>query len=76
MDAVAAGLGRQIGAVVQDEGDVARLGDREQDVDGAADRVVIDILQPQLETGDVAAVKACSSRGAKVAGSRAGGVQM
>jgi hypothetical protein len=55
MDAVAIELGGEIGAVVHDEGDAAALCDRLQDAGGAPDRVVVDILEAQLQAGDVAA---------------------
>ena len=57
MHAVAAGRERQIGPVVHQEGDAARLRDRPQHVGGAADRVVVDVLQPQLHAGDVAGIE-------------------
>ena len=57
MDAVAAGGEREVGPVVHDEGDVARLRDRPQHVGGAADRVVVDILEAKLHAGDVAGIE-------------------
>jgi hypothetical protein len=48
-DVVHAGLSGGDGAVVP------ILGDRFQDASGAADRVVVDVLQAQLQAGDVAA---------------------
>ena len=50
-------LGGEVGAVVEDEGDVAGLRDRPQHVAGAPDRVVVRVLQPQLHAGDVAGVE-------------------
>jgi hypothetical protein len=55
MDAVAIELGGEIRAVVHDEGDAAILRDRLQDSRGLADRVVVDVLEAQLQAGDVAA---------------------
>jgi hypothetical protein len=55
MHAVAVQFRREIGAVVHDEGDVARLRDRAQVIAGAADRVVVDVLQAELQAGDIAA---------------------
>ncbi len=57
MDAVAAGLGRQVGPVVHQEGDVARLRHRGQDFGGVADGVVVEVLEAQLHAGDVAGVQ-------------------
>ena len=57
MDAVAAGRGGEIGTVVQDEGDVARLGDRPQHVARAPDLVVARVLEAELHAGDVAGVE-------------------
>ena len=53
MDAVRAELRREIGTVVQDEGDARGLRDRYQHIGGAADVVVSDILHAQLQRGDV-----------------------
>ena len=64
MHAVAIELHREVGPVVHDEGDVALLADRPQRVGGAGDGVVGDVLQPQLEGRDVAAVEG----GAQVVG--------
>src|SRR5439155_8578333 len=55
MHAVAAELGGKVGAVVHDEGDAALLRDRLQDLRGAPDRGIVDLLQPQLQAGDIAA---------------------
>ena len=57
MHAVAAQFGGQVGPVVEDEGGAMRLHDGAQAIDGAADLVVADMLQAQLERGDVAAVQ-------------------
>ena len=71
MDAVAAQLGGEIGPVVHQEGDVARLRDRHQDFGGAADVVVRDVLQPQLQPGDVAGLERARQRVGKTARARA-----
>jgi hypothetical protein len=55
MHPVAIELGGEVGAIVHDERDIARLGDRLQNAGGAADRVVVQILQPQLQASDVTA---------------------
>ena len=55
MHPVAVELGGEVGAIVHDERDIARLGDRLQNAGGAPDRVVVDVLQPQLQAGDIAA---------------------
>ena len=55
MHPVAVQLSRQIRPVVHDEGDAALLRDRLQDVGGAPDLLVFDILQPELQAGDIAA---------------------
>jgi hypothetical protein len=55
MHPVAIEFGGQVGAIVHDERDTARLRDRLQHAGGAPDRVVIDVLQAQLQTGDIAA---------------------
>ena len=64
MDAVAAGFGGDVGAVVDEEGDAALLGDGPQAVAGPADEVglrrlvgVARRLQPHLHAGDVAGVE-------------------
>jgi hypothetical protein len=66
MDAVAAELGGEVGPVVEDEGDAAGLRDRAQDRGGTADRVVVDVLQPQLQAGDVAAGERLFETGGKL----------
>ena len=55
MHAVTAQFCGQVGTVVQDEGGVMGLHRRAQRVGGAADFIVADILQAQLEAGDIAA---------------------
>ena len=64
MHAVAIELHREVGAIIHDEGDTALLADRPQRIGGPDDRLVGDVLQPQLEGRDVAAVEG----GAKVVG--------
>ena len=60
VDAVGAGLQDKVGAVVEEEGDAARLGDREKGVDGAAPVVVVGFLEAKLDGGDVACVEGAS----------------
>jgi len=55
MDPVAIELSGEIWPVVHDERDIAVLGDRLKDPRGAPDRVVVDVLQTQLQTGHIAA---------------------
>jgi hypothetical protein len=55
MHAITIKLGGKVGTIVHDERDIACLGDRLQNAGGAADRVVVHILQTQLQAGDVAA---------------------
>src|ERR1019366_10413817 len=55
MHAVAAQLGGEVGAVIEDEGGAMRLHQRAQHIRGAADLVVAGLLEAQLEGGDVAA---------------------
>ena len=50
-------LGGEIGAIVHNECDVAVLRDRLQDSRGTADRVIVDVLQAQLQARNVAAFK-------------------
>src|SRR5260221_4731056 len=57
MHAVAIELGGEVRAVVHDEGDAEILCDRLQDARRAPDRVVVDILEAQLQAGDIAAGK-------------------
>jgi len=57
MDAVAIELHGEVGPVVHDEGDAALLADRTQRVGRAGDRVVVDVLEAQLEGRDIAAVE-------------------
>ena len=51
------GLGSEVRPVVQDEGDVADLDQRPERIDRAADLIVRDVLQPQLDTGDIAGIQ-------------------
>ena len=55
--AVAARRGGQVGPVVHDEGDAPVLRDRAQPVRRAADIVVADVLEAQLDAGDVAGIQ-------------------
>ena len=55
MHTVAIELGGKVGTIVHDERNIARLSDRLQNAGGAADRVIVDILQAQLQAGDIAA---------------------
>src|SRR4051794_14773565 len=55
MHPVAIELGGKVGTIVHNERDITRLGNRLQNAGGAADRVVLQILEPQLQTGDIAA---------------------
>ena len=57
MHAVAAQFGGEIGPVVEDEGDAGRLRDGHQGFDGAADFVVADVFQAQLQRRDIAALE-------------------
>jgi hypothetical protein len=56
MGAVAAGIGYEIGAVVQDQRDATRLGDGAHQLDRMADVVVGCVFQAELEGGDVTGV--------------------
>jgi hypothetical protein len=55
MHPVAIQLGGEVGTVIHDERDIARLGDRLQDAGGAPYRVVANLLQAQLQAGNIAA---------------------
>jgi hypothetical protein len=55
MDAVAIELAGEIGPVVHDEGDSARLRDRLQDAGCRPDRRIVAVFEAQLQAGDVAA---------------------
>src|SRR6185312_7362105 len=55
MDAVAAQFGGKVGPVVQDEGSAGRLYHGAQRIHRAADFLIADVLQAQLERGDIAA---------------------
>ena len=57
MDAVAAGLEGEVGAVVQQNGDAAPLRRRAQHVHHATQIVVGQVLQADLDTGDVAGIQ-------------------
>ncbi len=74
MDAVATEFGGEIGPVVHDKGDIVRLRDRLQHRGRPANRVVVDILEPQLQAGDIAAGQPASRSFANLSGSNAGGV--
>ena len=56
MNAVAAGLNRQIGSIVHDDRHTPGLRHRAQDIGRAADFVVVDILETDLQAGHVAGV--------------------
>ena len=55
MHPVAIEFGGEVGAVVHDERHVVILGDRLQDPRGAPNRVIVDLFEAQLQTGDIAA---------------------
>ena len=55
MRPVAIELGGEVGAVVHDKRDIAPPGDRLQNAGGAPYRGVVQILQTQLQAGDIAA---------------------
>jgi hypothetical protein len=55
MHPVAIEFGGKIRPVVHDEGDTVLLCDRQQDPGGAANRRIVDVLQAQLQTRDIAA---------------------
>jgi hypothetical protein len=57
MGAIAAGLESEVGTVIEQEGDAPPLRLRTQGVHRTADRIIIDILEPQLHAGDVAALQ-------------------
>ena len=65
---------RQVGAVVQQERDAARLGDRQQRLDRPADGVVVDVLQPDLQRRHVAGIERRGQQVGEAGRSRAGGV--
>ena len=54
--------GGQVGAVVEDQRDVARANDRSQRPDGRLDQRLIDVLQPQLQRTDVAGLQRAAQR--------------
>ena len=55
--AIGAGLLRQIGAVIQDEGDIMGMADRQQRLAGAQHLVIAHVLQAQLEGGHRATIQ-------------------
>ena len=57
MDAVTAGFMRQVGPVIHNESNVAVLRYGPQDISGAANVIVRDILQSKLNAGDVARIQ-------------------
>jgi hypothetical protein len=57
MGAVATELDRQVGPVVHQHGDAAGLRHGQQRLRRAAHRIVIRILQPDLQRGDVARIQ-------------------
>ena len=73
MNAVAAQFRGEVGPVVENEGRACRLHDRAQQIGGAADGVVIDILQAQLKAGDIAAVQRFAQGMMKFFADRCGG---
>ena len=54
MHPVAVEFGGKVGPVVHDERDAALLRNRLQDPRGTPDRGVVDLLQPELQAGDIA----------------------
>ena len=65
MDAVAAQFGGKIWPVVQDEGRAMGLHHRAQDVHRAADLVIADMLEAELERGHIAALERFLQKGLK-----------
>ena len=57
MDAVGADIPRDIGATVDQKGDVARLTNRDQDAGGGGQPVAVGLGHAKLEAGDIAAVE-------------------
>jgi hypothetical protein len=57
MDAVGAARRGDVGPIVDDEGDVARLAGRTEQVAGVAQRLVVEILEAELNAGDVIGVE-------------------
>jgi hypothetical protein len=55
MHPVAIEFGGEVGTVVHDERDIARLRNRLKNAGGAPDRGVVHIFEPQLQAGDIAA---------------------
>ena len=74
MHAVAPSCARQIGPVVEDEGDIRALRDRHQDFGGALDLVVARIFQAQLQRRDIAGAERALQFSANARGSSFGGV--
>ena len=62
VDAVAAVVGDEVGAVIEEEGDVAGLGDGAEGFDCAAPVVVVDVFEAELDGGDVARVERAGER--------------
>jgi hypothetical protein len=57
MHAVAPRRQREVGTVVHEESDAALLRDGPERVGGAADRVVVGLLEAKLDRGDVAGIE-------------------
>jgi len=57
MNAVAAGIGGEIGPVVNEEGNIPVLASRPQNVDGTADGVVVGGFKAKLDAIDIARVQ-------------------
>ena len=57
MHAVGAAGDGDVGPVVDDEGRVALLADRPEHVAGAPQRIVVDVLEPELDARDVVGVE-------------------
>jgi C4-type Zn-finger protein len=57
MNAVAPRLEGQVRAIIEQKSDAAALDHRAQHVDRTADPVIIEILQAQLQAGDVTAIE-------------------
>jgi hypothetical protein len=55
MHAIAIELGGKVRTIVHNERDIARLGNGLQNTGGVTDRVVVHILQAQLQASDIAA---------------------
>jgi hypothetical protein len=55
--AVATCVAGKFGTVVEDEGDLPRLGDRAQEIARAPCLVIAGVLEAELHTGDVAALE-------------------